>query len=587
MLKKLSTLALVAMIALPTTAFAGSGSDDLAAKIDQLSQELTKLRQEMAQLKDDTQESAANIEERAENWDLASRIQFSGDFRARLDSVSADTKAYYTASDVANTMFANAASVINGGGPGAAPTAAALGGFFAAPADQRGAMLPGFAPFMAGTPITPAQDYGNDTNLTNRFRLNMRVKATEYMEFKGRLAMYKAWGMQNNPLGQDPFGPYTLNSMSFDGSTTRQPGDSALYVDRAFMNWNNIGGQPIWFSIGRRPTTDGPPAQLRLGADKKMATPTAVMDYPFDGLSVGYAYNSLFGMQDFPGRIRFCYGRGFEAGPSADDAGLNDVDFAGVSWDIYNKGDRFLTFQSFAAVNMFNVPDNVAFPNPLEIAVKDNLPTMSPSNGDQLNDLIDLANINAGAADGILDRANLGNIYHTSLVYMAKYSNFNYFITGGWSRTNPTGWDEAGNSLLTSWWGDLEDKDGYEIYIGGRYDIPELGIKLGLEYNHGSKDWISFTPGNDDLYASKLATRGDVYEAYGIWDIPSGEILSKFGKAFIRIGYQHFEYDYTGSGFWVGEPADMDQLTDSPLNAQLYAPTDSMDQVYLSMETWF
>ena len=39
----------------------------------------------------------------------------------------------------------------------------------------------------------------NDTLMTNRLRLNMRVKATENVEFKGRLAMYKAWGMQSTP----------------------------------------------------------------------------------------------------------------------------------------------------------------------------------------------------------------------------------------------------------------------------------------------------------------------------------------------------------------------------------------------------
>lgn len=126
---------------------------------------------------------------------------------------------------------------------------------------------------------------------------------------------------------------------------------------------------PIWFSIGRRPTTDGPPAQLRMGTDQRMATPTAVMDYAFDGLSFGYVYQSLPGLPDFPGRIRFCYGRGFEAGPTDSGGGLNDVDFAGISWDIYNKGDRFVTLQSFGAFNMFNVPDNVNFVNPFEFAV--------------------------------------------------------------------------------------------------------------------------------------------------------------------------------------------------------------------------
>jgi len=44
------------------------------------------------------------------------------------------------------------------------------------------------------------------------------------------------------------------------------PGDNKPVLDRAFMNWNNIGGSPVWFSIDRRPTTDGPPNHLRMNA---------------------------------------------------------------------------------------------------------------------------------------------------------------------------------------------------------------------------------------------------------------------------------------------------------------------------------
>jgi len=93
--------------------------------------------------------------------------------------------------------------------------------------------------------------------------------------------MYKAWGMESTPGGLG--GDFPM----FDGNNTRTPVDSALYVDRAFVNWNNIGGLSIWFSIGRRPTSDGPPAQLRMNNEERMATPAAYMDYPFDGLALG------------------------------------------------------------------------------------------------------------------------------------------------------------------------------------------------------------------------------------------------------------------------------------------------------------
>jgi len=144
-----------------------------------------------------------------------------------------------------------------------------------------------------------------------------------------------------------------------------------------------------------------------------------------------------------------------------------------------------------------------------------------------------------------------------------------------------------GTSLLGSFFDTPENKDGYSFYGGVRYDFPSAPFKVGLEYNYGTKNWIGLTPGHDELYLSKLAARGHVVEAYTIWDIPAGEILSKYGKAFMRLGWQHYNYDYTGSGFWLGEPLDIEELHNDPLKAQFYTPVESMDQVYLSLEAWF
>jgi hypothetical protein len=525
MVKKFTALMLAGLVALPAVALA-----------------------------DDLEDRVAALEEKSEGWDLSSRIHWSGDFRFRADYVTADAPAQYSAGAVAQTMWGIASGMLPAGS-GSADLVANLQNFL---------LMPGFntaagRAAIFGAADMPATDYNNDTIYTNRFRLNMRAKAMENLEFKARLAMYKVWGMQSNT--NEFGGPYTLSSLAFDGSSTRQPQDSALRVDRAFMNWNAIGGMPVWFSIGRRPVTDGPPAHLRMGTGEKMATPVAYMDYPFDGLSLGYAYENLFGLDGMPGRVRFCYGRGFEAGLKANDIGLNDVDFGGISWDVFETEKRFFNFQSFAALNMFNVPGDIVFPNVLEMAV--------------------------GDGNGILDRANLGNIYHTSAVYMSKVQALNYFVTGGWSRTDAKGMDEMGNSLLGSWGEEPTDRDGYSVYLGVRYDLDDLGLKLGAEYNWGSEYWISFTPGHDDLYASKLATRGSVFELYTIYDIPAGEKISQYSKAFFRLGYQHYEYDYTGSGYWLGRPADVDELANDPLNAQLYPAVDSADQVYLTMEAWF
>jgi hypothetical protein len=95
------------------------------------------------------------------------------------------------------------------------------------------------------------------------------------------------------------------------------------------------------------------------------------------------------------------------------------------------------------------------------------------------------------------------------------------------------------------------------------------------------------TPAHDDLYNSKLATRGSVAEAYMVYDLPAGEALSKYAKAFMRLGYQYYQYDYTGSGSWLGAPADVDELASDPLNAQFFPAVDNQSQVYLTFEVYF
>jgi hypothetical protein len=654
MVKKISTLALAAILAIPVAASAGAGgasNAELDAKIEQLTRDfqrqITELRTQMVEQK----ETITEFEEESEKWDLASRFQWSGDIRNRIDFHTADTATYYKATDIGkgiadfggfgtvmdrwNTNSGGANNVVDFAAPGAAwqtfaggwiPTdpsthtmvngtavteaefaavnkafaaagntnfAAIFGGYMGLPIS---AVAPAFqspqalADLMRSPTLsaadrvqifnlmnynpTPAATYENKTQWTTRLRLNLRAKATENVDIKARIVDYKAWGMQDSPTPEQDLdgvhntdSPYFLNSRSFDGTTGRQPGDNKLLLDRAFMNWNNIGGLPVWFSIGRRPTTDGPPTNLRMNNEERMATTIAYMDYPFDGISLGYAYNNLGSLTDAPGRIRFCYGRGFEAGPNPENTGMTDVDFAGINWDVYQKGDRFFNFQSFGAFNIFNVPGDTYFPNPLELAQE----AMYPDSTD----------------NQYLDRINMGNIFQTAAVYMDKYQNLNYFVTAGWSHTEAKATDEMGITLMGDFWAPPEDKDGYNLYVGARYNMPDLGLKIGAEYNHGTKNWLPFAPGHDDMYSSKLATRGNVYEIYGIYDIPAGEAISKYGRAFIRLGYQHYDYNYTYSGMWLGTPNKIDDIQSDPLMAQFYAPIESMDQVYLTLEANF
>ncbi len=173
------------------------------------------------------------------------------------------------------------------------------------------------------------------------------------------------------------------------------------------------------------------------------------------------------------------------------DGDVKDTDFAGLSWDIMKKGDRFAYIQSFMAFNLFNYPN---FQDPFIDYGAQQAVSMDP-------------NVRGGYGA----RTNLGNVWHTSAVYQDKIVGLNYFLAGGWSQTQP---DRSGmfNDPFSPTGPNTDNENGYSAYLGVRYDLDNAGLKFGAEFNYGSQYWLAMSPGHDDIYQSKLATRGQVYE---------------------------------------------------------------------------
>ena len=190
-------------------------------------------------------------------------------------------------------------------------------------------------------------------------------------------------------------------------------------------------------------------------------------------------------------------------------------------------------------------------------------------------------------------RTNLGDVWHTAAVYENKVVGLNYFVAGGWSQTQPNA-NGMFNDRFSPTGLNTDKENGYSAYLGVRYDLDNAGLKFGAEFNYGSQYWLAMAPGHDDIYQSKLATRGQVYEIYTIWDLPTGQALSKYAKTFMRLGYQHYEYDYSGSGDWnmaaydLGDAGDRGKI--EMLNGMMnngYDPVESADQIYLTFEAFF
>ncbi len=420
---------------------------------------------------------------------------------------------------------------------------------------------------------TRAHKEENDSLWTNRLRLDLSFKPTENTAAKVRLAYNKAWGE-----GDDYFGPYLFFPMKNNFTYGVRPDDSRLYVDRAYFNISYLFDKPIWISFGRRPTTHGTPQEFREGRENKDATPTAInIDVPFDGATIGYDYEW--------GRIRFCYGRGFESGFKMPlDRAKDDVEFYGFNWDVYDVDNKFLNFQAFKAQDIMDFPNG-------------DLYMFNPAFGRYM-------------PAPMRGRTNLGDIYEIGLTWTHKniklfnLDGVDYFISLGMSIAEPKAIGDMAMPLFVSNGTALyslpinmyytllngmsldpsqiekKTRTGYAVYAGVRIPIPQInGAKLGLEYNYGSKWWMPFHIGSDDPYMNKLSTRGHVAEVYWQQDLPVGQKLTKNARALLRLGFQYYWFDYYGSANWLETPRDIDDIKKWATINQYDGSNESYDHV--------
>ncbi len=515
--------------------FARAAEQDLQQKIDQLSRELDTLKQQVKK----------NEEKSLGRW-----LEVSGDYRFRYDNLQGSVAPHADGL----TVFSNVNSLI-----------AAMNAGTIAPLTQPalfGAAITGgaFGPLSLPSAQRDAFDVKNDALYTNRFGLNLKAKATQNVTVTTRFLMYKVWGSQDDSALRSGNTAFSLDRAGlFDGTIGHVPGDSKLAVDRVYATWSNIADQPIWFSIGRRPATGGIPSHLRENNEPpgSSGVPALLVNYAFDGVTLGYAPD----IDMLPGAYaKLCYGRGFQNDIENADRGnsLHNTDMIGLNVVPYDT-DRFRAeLQYNKGKNIFDAPKMLSGPFPLTT-----------------ND-------------------NLGDIDWYGIAFLGKMKNIgkgnlHWFVDGAVSRTQPNGHTlkfngiDTGNGLLFS--GAPEDRTGWAVYAGGRYDITSTGTKIGLEYNHGSKDWITFAPAADDMWTSKVGVRGDVYEFYVIQELKLKPISSYTSKTFFRVGYQYYDFGYTGSNSWLGAPIKISELTN--MTPQLTAPLKTAQDLYATFEVHF
>jgi len=391
---------------------------------------------------------------------------------------------------------------------------------------------------------------------TNKLTLNMAAQPRDDLIFRGALGMYKAFGRNSAPAING------FQNMDWYANETPS-GDANIRLKEAyFLYMGDMGKVPYTVSFGRRPSVDGFLSNLRDDNDHAASPIGHNINMEFDGASFKFDFEKLSGLSGFYAKI--CLGRGNSNAdakypgftgypvmtavyPSATQTPYvqsnwdsANMDLAGLLMQFYDDGQYKVMGNYFMGWNMMG--SSFSFVDPAD-----------PTKGYNAN-LVDVGDMTGGAlslqVNGIGDEIN---DFLDDTIFFASFA---------WSTTDPKGThgtiDPMTGAVIpnsTEMLGSADKETGTSYYVG--LNIPCLLVedaRWGFEYNHGSKYWRSYTYGEDTLIGSKLATRGDAYEAY--YNLP---LLGNNLTAQLR--YTYINYDYTGSDMFFGStgtPMDVD-----------------------------
>ncbi len=359
--------------------------------------------------------------------------------------------------------------------------------------------------------------------LSNKVALEAVAKPNDNLKGNLRLVAYNIYGMN---IGQE--NPAYDNS---NWTASETPDDTILRVQEAYFNWY-FGDGKFMLSTGRRPSTEGYPANLR--DNVRAESPIAhLVNMEFDGISF-WIKNEFFSdlsdkFSDWGTNLKFCFGRGYsssigkfnQAGTPYAKDGHKITDFGGFLLVPYNDGQYSVWWEQIWAWNVkgYNQDTN----EPL-----DDLGSFMGTN------IIFKAD---GIGDGISDFLD----------------DSKAFISWAYTKTDP----KSNKRML----GSYDSKSGWSIWIGGNFPASEdSNDRWGFNFVHGSKYYRAMTWGEDTLIGSIAATRGNAYEVYY-----HHYLLDNLTTG-IRATY--IKYNYSGSdGFFgdYGAPLDVDKPTPQPV----------------------
>ncbi|GLH66008.1 DUF3373 family protein [Geothrix edaphica] len=522
--------ALVAMLA--PAALSAQSNQDLQKQIEQLKVQLKAVEEKAAAAQEvDTRLTKVETKVAGDN------IQWGGDLRTRFESSEWHFKPY--------TQFMGFAQ--NPGVPGNP------------------------YPFMALTQQVPAQDWSNSVQWSTRLRLKMGITINEHAKIMGRLTMYKVHGGADVPTFNG-----SPNTVQNSFNSAKVPGTDVLRVERASLVYDFPVGI---LSIGRQNTSDGPPFEVKEGVERQ-ATPQALaVNAMVDGIGFKFQLDKI-GLPEGT-LLGICYGVGYESGfggggsvkSSAAPVGFNftNVDWASPTQP--NAQKATLQVNSIGPLKDSTVL-GAMFDMPLLFQIGDSVQSTNLYIGyNRMGNLTDIPfgstnNFPVPAMPGmggmpaiqyVTATNNLGDIDQWTATWKHKVGDsFTYFASYGHIKSLPNGkmsqygayWTMpaamGGQTQQLAGFGGLlgdanKSQTASAYYAGFRWD-PSEKIGFGVEFNHGSPRWWTYSPATGEA-TEKLGTRGDVWEGYIHW---------QFAKnAAFRLGYLDYKYSHAFSGWHI------------------------------------
>ncbi len=410
--------------------------------------------------------------------------------------------------------------------------------------------------------MASGEQLGNKDLMSMRLWLDMEFAPDSKNIFKGQLSMNKAAGADFG------YGNQSSNSMNralsmggmFDWTSNEALADNSMKVRQAY--WLYLGEDFRWFeipwtfSLGRRPSTNGFLTNLR--EDDEALSPLGhVINVEFDGGSAKLDLAGLTGVNGMS--LKFCIGRGATgAAPLFDrldgaqytKTGLPNINLAGFIFEPYNDGQYIVKTTAFSAFNLpgFNSSQFMKAFNANDMGVA-TFTRIGMMDGGAVSVLVD-----GLTEEGFFSNMKVFGSY--ALSHTRPYSN--QYMLG----LNPAQFDLP---ATTSGYGAAkeESKTGNSYWIGAQWKcMLHESAKLGLEFNHGDEYWRPFTYAEDTMAGSKIATRGNAYEAYATVQLT--DALSA------QLRLTQMDYDYTGSNGFFGSDGMPMKIEDVKSGANQY-----------------